>query len=636
MAGSNGSSAHRGGQDPQNWSPEAEEQARAQAEEYARWQQQQLSQRGYAAQPPGQPQHGYEPQHASVDPHTGFAQSSPNAAPYVSLSDQHGYAESAPVQPVRNDYTPQFERYAPAQQAPRDAYGRYEPVALPGGYPAHQAHDPRTGYEPSQYAPQHDPRSPVGYGQPVPPGYPSGQDFDPRQAQSRADLQSWDLSNYAPGQIPQGYAAHPGAQPFDSRGQPLHQHPAPVGHDAHWQQSGAASPGHWQPQGGPAGHGYDNGLQGHYQPRPGEPGFQSAGEPLDDGYDADDGMALDEKRRGPGTFVIVGALIGAIAVGGGLAYGYKMMGGGLRDKGKPPILKADANPARTAPKDAGGKTIDHLDKKVLNQRAGDAQQPVPTTLANSDTASRSGDVDGSAKKVQSIPITVNRDGTLSPQAAAQAPPPANSGVPGLVIDGFGPPPASPGGPQLRGASGPGSSGVAPRAIPPPPAPPKVVSQVPPKVADLPLPKVIQPSPPAAAEPKGPPKATARLPVPKKAGPVRDDLLVQQGGSQAGTAASEGAAAQRKGSVVATGASGYVAVLASKKSRQDALNSFADLHQQYPDLLGGMTPDVREANLAEKGLWYRLIVGPPGSQQAARTLCGKLKERGMKDCWPVAY
>jgi hypothetical protein len=78
------------------------------------------------------------------------------------------------------------------------------------------------------------------------------------------------------------------------------------------------------------------------------------------------------------------------------------------------------------------------------------------------------------------------------------------------------------------------------------------------------------------------------------------------------------------------------VLASKKSRQDALNSFADLHSQYPDVLAGVTPDVKEANLGDKGVWYRLIAGPPGSREAARTLCVKLKEKGMKDCWPVAY
>jgi hypothetical protein len=83
-------------------------------------------------------------------------------------------------------------------------------------------------------------------------------------------------------------------------------------------------------------------------------------------------------------------------------------------------------------------------------------------------------------------------------------------------------------------------------------------------------------------------------------------------------------------------SGYVAVLASKRSRQEALNAFADLHSQYPDILGGVTPDVREANLGDKGVWYRLIGGPPGSREAARGICVKLKARGMKDCWPVAY
>jgi hypothetical protein len=134
-----------------------------------------------------------------------------------------------------------------------------------------------------------------------------------------------------------------------------------------------------------------------------------------------------------------------------------------------------------------------------------------------------------------------------------------------------------------------------------------------------------------------PSPPPRAPVPKRP-QERDDLPALRSGSGAASVAP----AERKAVAAAApaaasgGANGYVAVLASKKNRQEALSSFADIYQKYPDVLGGRTPDVREVNLADKGVWYRLIVGPPGSRQAARDLCVKLKERGMKDCWPTAY
>ncbi len=630
--------------------------------EYARWQQQQAQQgyapdlapqqpahpqtTGYPQPGPGQAIHGYDlqPPQAGYDPHVGHApQGHGGASQYGYAQPQQGYAEPAPAAQPHNPLAPQFERFAPGPQAAPDPYSRYAPAAPPAGYPTANPHDPHA------LAVPHDTRAyaqPAGqhYGAPV---HPNPFDADPRLTQARADVQSWDLSNYAPGQIPPGYGGHGGVHEHDARGQPLRTQDAHGGHDGQWQQPGASA--HW-PQGAPGHQGHDGAPQGHYQPRPGEAGYQPGGVPHDDGYDADEAMPPAEKRRGPGTLTIVGALVGAIAVGGGLAYGYKMMGGSVRDKGKPPVVKAEANPARTVPKDAGGKSIDNSNSKFLN---GLASNPAPATaVANVEQGSRTGDVDGTTKKVTSIPITLNKDGTLSPQTSRPPEPVAagGSGVPGLVIDGMSPPPGVPGGPQLRGPNGPGNASVAavvrsvpqPPPLPPPPAVKAVtagaaVRPVAPKVADLPLPKVIAQQPPAPAEPAGPPKTAPRTPVPKKAAAARDDLLAAQGGATAApvtSAAPDGAV--RKGSVVATGASGYVAVLASKKSRQDALNSFADLHQKFPDLLNGMTPDVREADLKDKGLWYRLIVGPPGSQQAARTLCVKLSERGMKDCWPVAY
>jgi hypothetical protein len=40
----------------------------------------------------------------------------------------------------------------------------------------------------------------------------------------------------------------------------------------------------------------------------------------------------------------------------------------------------------------------------------------------------------------------------------------------------------------------------------------------------------------------------------------------------------------------------------------ALKAFADLQQKYPDVLRDKAPDVVEADLGEKGVWYRAVAG----------------------------
>ena len=66
------------------------------------------------------------------------------------------------------------------------------------------------------------------------------------------------------------------------------------------------------------------------------------------------------------------------------------------------------------------------------------------------------------------------------------------------------------------------------------------------------------------------------------------------------------------------------------------NHAADLQQKYGDVLASKTPDVQEANLGEKGLWYRAVVGPPGSREAASAVCAQLKTAGHSACWVTAY
>ena len=128
-----------------------------------------------------------------------------------------------------------------------------------------------------------------------------------------------------------------------------------------------------------------------------------------------------------------------------------------------------------------------------------------------------------------------------------------------------------------------------------------------------------------------PASTASIPDDEPAAPVAPK---KQKVAAAAPAASD------EGATSATGANGYVVVLASVpasgSSRLDALRKFADMQQQYGPVLANKTPDVRETTLAGKGAYHRLLVGPPGSRSQASELCTQLKASGYKDCWVTAY
>ncbi|MEW5727571.1 MAG: SPOR domain-containing protein, partial [Pseudomonadota bacterium] len=52
-----------------------------------------------------------------------------------------------------------------------------------------------------------------------------------------------------------------------------------------------------------------------------------------------------------------------------------------------------------------------------------------------------------------------------------------------------------------------------------------------------------------------------------------------------------------------------------------------IQKSNADLLGGLKPDIMRVELGEKGTFWRLRAGPL-SEQAAKTLCGQLKERNQ--------
>ena len=73
-------------------------------------------------------------------------------------------------------------------------------------------------------------------------------------------------------------------------------------------------------------------------------------------------------------------------------------------------------------------------------------------------------------------------------------------------------------------------------------------------------------------------------------------------------------------------------IAARNDQAAAMAAFADLQQKYAGVLGNHSPSVRKVDLGEKGVWYRLLVGPMPSKPDADKLCEELKAAGMKGCF----
>jgi hypothetical protein len=336
----------------------------------------------------------------------------------------------------------------------------------------------------------------------------------------------------------------------------------------------------------PAGHGYPSPPVGH-----GVDGGQYA---HGDAVDYED----DEAPRSGRRWLIAAALIGSIGVGGAIAYGYKSYFV-PRGSDAPPIVRASKDAAKMPPDNPGGKRFANADSKLMGR------------LESEDGAAPQTDANG-VRRVSTV--SVGRDGSLTPpEASAPAMRPTVS-VPGLtIVDGFG------------------------RGLAPPPAPPPVAAPADRLPSELrtPAPQPQQPMVVAKAAPVTPPPprpAAAEPPAAPAPQATRPAALEKQAAPKSVAALAPAPAEAASGAV-----NGYVAVLASHKSRIEALTRFADLQQKY-DVLKGKIPDVLEADLSARGLgtMYRLVVGPPGSREAASAFCGQIKSAGHSDCWVTGY
>jgi len=409
-------------------------------------------------------------------------------------------------------------------------------------------------------------------------GPPGGR--PPLRRDSLASLQPPQASAQVPSQVPwptQGYADH-GHQPAQPG--PAYHFPPPEPEPNYGYNQPVYAPQQWSQHD----QRYDLAT---YMPADGPPPFQNTAHhqqayaDRDPGYD-DEFYDDEEPRRGRRWMFIAAALIGAIGVGGALAYTYRSFV--APSSVRVPLVKNESG--------VKVKADQHKEPAAKERKLPSASPPAEDETKNEVAA------DQGPRKVPVIPI--------GPQGGKKTnPPPVVSEVPGISLDNSGPPPKT-------------SSEEQPPVVPPP------ADETPPTneqaTVDQPPPTTPAPADKDEDEPPPPPVrnkvALAKISPPP---PVKEQpraLSGPRGGPS---------------SII-----GYVAVVSSQRTHMDALKAYADAVDKHPDVLGGKTPDVLEVDLGgDKGIRFRAVVGPPGSRESATRLCTQLKAAGH-DCWVTEY
>jgi len=333
-----------------------------------------------------------------------------------------------------------------------------------------------------------------------------------------------------------------------------------------------------------------------------------------------------QETRNPGrrtALVAVMAIFGLVVVGSAGAFGYRAMFGGSVLPTLPPIIKASNGPNKIA----------------LDPQAGagsNAAQAVATTGSTENLVSREEqpvtiDAPKSAPRVVStIPIVTNGQSVMPPGMSGM--PPATTGQtgPNRVAAADSPWPAPP---STLPAPAPAA---APAAAPPAPVP---VSSEPKKIHTVTIradqtgavpDAAASPAASGAARAQSRPAAAPRAAAPAAGGGAAPMSIVPAQGDAAPAPPprTRTAVASTAPSATPSAGGGSYAQVTSRRTEGEAQSEFRALQARFPTQLSGREPVIRRADLGEKGIYYRALVGPFASTEEAAQLCSSLKAAGQ--------
>lgn len=292
-----------------------------------------------------------------------------------------------------------------------------------------------------------------------------------------------------------------------------------------------------------------------------------------------DDRAAGGGRRIPIVAVVVGGIVAAALVGSGVTWLLLGSGGQRADSSPPPLIKADDKPIKVHPDSPGGMTVENADKLVYSRLRG---EPMKGEVERILPEPQRPEKPAAEDVVVTPPPTTQPKGPVPPSAAetgersAEATPAARS-MPYQVDQ------------ESEEAEEPPQAPV--RATPPAPTTPKAVES-------KPAPKPVESKPVQVA--------TARpVPAPPPAKP-----------------------ADKPAATTAPATGRYQLQLLAARSPESAAAAWKKIQAKNGDVLGGLGSTVARADLGDRGVFYRLRVGPIADEAKAKSLCSTLASRNV--------
>ena len=243
--------------------------------------------------------------------------------------------------------------------------------------------------------------------------------------------------------------------------------------------------------------------------------------------------------------------------------------GVVRGRSEIPVVTAEAGPARVAPANPGGAAAPYKGFKIYEQPAPPDEDTAQDVSPHTPVEAKPAPAAATPKPTATVAATpVSK---LAPVAKTQAPPAKPVTQPTKMAE------ATPAPKPTPAAKAPAPATPAPKAATAAPAQPSA------------------PLAPATAAPKQLAANAPPAPAPVTQAPV------------------------------ASGA--YVLQIGAYKSQAEADGAWNTYKAKHAALLAGYSPNVAQADLGDKGTWYRLRIAGFSSKDVASALCDRLKADG---------
>jgi hypothetical protein len=337
-----------------------------------------------------------------------------------------------------------------------------------------------------------------------------------------------------------------------------------------------------------------------------------------------EGDGFDERSSAKRWMVPAAAAVGALVVLGGL-YSVFFSGSSVTSDGQPVVIAADDEPMKVVPENPGGRVVPNQDKAVYDRVAGgapaDPSQPalissdetpvdvvqhtlIPEQMGIDDDGEFGNDVVASDNALDTVDprlLPQQSEEVASGEAGTEAPVNvAPRRVRTMIVRADGTLVT-----QEVEAPAQAAPVVAAPAQPTPAPAPAVVAQLPAPVA--------VPVAPAAPAPVAQVTPPTPAPVPAAPAPVVAAPPVQ-------TAPATPAVANT------TSAGGYYMQIASLPSEAEAQKTYNSMSAKFGSVIGGRGVDIKRADIAGKGTYYRVRI-PAGDKSEAAALCERFRAAG---------